>query len=265
MQLSALIVAHGIYKNKHDTPPLAHSLHKIPKNIRLFYYNFHEIDYDNYYLSQIYNKPNNRTLFFVNKHTGKLFKKEFKYKEFSPRDPLPKGNIVLSFDNIKFMMGIDSFIIHPNGLKQDFHNNGKADSFVITLDELLEQLSKQYSKTFPDEVVEIHLTAHINAGKWRYQPQTDSSKHVKEDLMLYDGDNAETFTIEERQNMEKTLLDGFIVVANYAQAKYASELIVAKTPSNNVLNKTRSFFGKYRAADSRLKTYRKRLSQTKKH
>ena len=255
MQLSALIIAHGIYKNKHDTPPLAHSSHKVPKNIRLFYYNFREIDYDNYYLSQIYNKPNNRTLFFVNKHTGKMFKKEFQYKEFSPADAMPKGNIVLSFDNIKHMMGVDSFIIHPNEFKQDFHNNGKGDSFVITLDELLEQLSKQYSKMFPDDVIEVHLSAHVNAGKWRAGRET-----VKGDLMLYDGDitTPQTFTVEERQNMEKTLLADFIVVANYAQAKYASELSTEKTPAGTVLNKTRSFFGKYRAADSRLKTYRKR-------
>jgi hypothetical protein len=265
MQLSALIIANGIYKNKHETPPLAHSIQKVPKNIRLFYYNFHEIDYDNYYLSQIYNKTNNKTLFFVNKNTGKLFKKEFKHKEYSPGDTLPKGNIVLSFGNIKYMMGIDSFINHPNGFKQDFHNNGKGDTFIITLDELLQQLSKQYSKTFPDEVVEMHLSAHISDGKWRYPHGTDGVTNVKGELMLYDGDKAETFTVEERQNMEKTLLDDFIVVSNYPQAKYAADLIVGKKlPTGTILNKTRSFFSKYRVADSRLKTYHKRGRTIKK-
>jgi hypothetical protein len=34
------------------------------------------------------------------------------------------------------------FSNHPNGFKPDFHNNGKGDTFIITLDELLQQLSK---------------------------------------------------------------------------------------------------------------------------
>ena len=106
VQLSTIIISHGKYIN---TTPLADDMEKIPSNIRLFYYDFNEIDYDNYYLLHIY-KKSPLVLFFINKKNGKMFKKEFIYKEYSPNDKMPKG-VVLSFNNIKHMMNIDSLFL----------------------------------------------------------------------------------------------------------------------------------------------------------
>ena len=239
-QLSTIIISYGQYKT---TPPLASENEVVPKNIRLFYYNFKEVDYDNYYLLQIYKKIP-KILFFVNKNNGKMFKKEFQHKEFSPGEKIPKG-IVLSFNNIKHMMDTSSLIIHPNGFQQDFHNNGKHDSFVITLAELLNQLSSSYNKLFPDEVVEVHLSSHKNNGNAEYT--------TKRKLILYD--SPDNFTIEEKQNMENMLLREFIVVNEYPQAKYISSLARKKTPLHSIINKTRTFFSKYRKIDPQLKTH----------
>lgn len=242
-QLSTIIISHGCYKN---TTSLANNDEIVPDNIRLFYYNFDEIDYDNYYLLQIY-KQTPKILFFINKNTGKIFKKEFIHKEYSPNEKIPK-EIVLSFNNIKHMMNISSLIIHPNGYKQDFHNNGKRDSVIITLFELLTQLSQSYNKLFPNEIVEIHLTSHTN-GNWE-----NSKINTIKQMILYD--NVNKFTIEETQNMESMLLQDFIIVNKYPKAKFIGDLAHKKTSVNNIIKKTRTFFSKYRKNDSHLKTYK---------
>jgi hypothetical protein len=261
--LNALIMANGIYKEKNKHLAVGHE--KVPMNIRLFQYNFHNIDYDNYYLSRVFKKSlsssGKYTLFFVNKNTGKMFKKELIPKEFSPGEILPKGNEVLTFNNVKHMMDVDSFIIHPNGVKQDFHNNGKQDPFIIKLDELLNQMSKQYAKLFPDEVIEVHLSAHINGGKWR----TNDAENVKGDvLLLYDGDdNANTtFTTEELQNMENMLKNDFIVTGTYVQSRYVSDLALKTGKTTSKVHRDKTFFTKFRASDKRLHTRKRTHAHT---
>jgi len=229
-QLSTLILAYGQYENNKNILSSS-KIERIPKNIRLFYYDFEEIDYDNYYLLKTY-KKNNRILFFINKDTGKIFKKEFIYKELSPNEIIPK-EIVLSFNNIKQMMNITSIIIHPKNIKQDFHNNGKEDCFVISLYELLQQLSESYNKLFPNETIEVHLSSY-KTGIWNF----DSDKNI----ILHDNPN--NFTVEEKQNMENKLLREFIVVNRYPQAKFISDLAHKKTPVKSIIKKTRSFFSK---------------------
>ena len=253
--LTTLIITHGQYKPTH---PLADT-ELVPSNIRLFHYNFKEADYDNYYLSQIYSRPT-KTLFFVNKNTGKIFKKEYSHnahnahKEYIPGSKCPKG-VVLSFNNIQHMMGISSIIIHPNGNTQDFHNNGKRDSFIISLCDLLRQLSTSYAKLYPNEIVEVHLSSHKNGGNWE---NIGDDKHASLRRKMALHDVTEGFTVEEKQNMEELLLRDFIVVNDYPQAKFASDLARKKTAPATIIKKTRTFFSKYRRADSHMKTYRHR-------
>ena len=253
-QLNALIISHGQYTP--ITPKsLANDTDIIPHNIRLFHYKFKEADYDNYYLSQIYTRPA-KILFFVNKNTGKIFKKEYAHKEYSPGSKCPK-EVVLSFNNIQHMMGISSIIIHPNGNTQDFHNNGKRDSFIISLCDILRQLSASYSKLFPNETVEVHLSSHNNGGTWEnIRDSNDKTASLKRKMVLHDG--KDSFTVEEKQNMEEMLLRDFIVVNDYPQAKFASDLARKKTAPATIIKKTRTFFNKYRRADSHMKTYRHR-------
>lgn len=239
-QLSTLVISYGKYYNNN----LKKNTEIIPNNIRLFVYDFNDIDYDNYYLLHTYNK-NLKILFFINKKTGKIFKKELTYKEYSPNDKIT-NNIILSFNNIKHMMNISSFIIHPNGFKQDFHNNGLNDSVIIYISEFLKQLSKKYSKLFPNEIIEVHLSNHKN-GIW------NNEKKDKK-IILYD--NPDKFTIEEIQNMQNMLLNEFIVINQYPQAKYVTKLIKKKLPINTVIKKTRTYFNKYRNFDKNFKTYK---------
>jgi hypothetical protein len=250
--LTTLIITHGQYNPTH---PLADT-ELVPSNIRLFHYNFKEADYDNYYLSQIYARPT-KTLFFVNKNTGKIFKKEYAHKEYKPGSKCPKG-VVLSFNNIQHMMGISSIIIHPNGNTQDFHNNGKRDSFIISLCDLLRQLSASYAKLFPNETVEVHLSSHENGGNWENIGDGDNKPpSLRRKMVLRDATNS--FTVEEKQNMEELLLRDFIVLNDYPQAKFASDLARKKTAPATIVKKTRTFFSKYRRADSHMKTYRHRV------
>jgi hypothetical protein len=134
---------------------------------------------------------------------------------------------------MKQMMNISSFIIHPDGSKQVFKNNGKNDSFVISLCELLQQLSDSYNKLFKNQVIEVHLTSHKNGY---YKKSTDKK------YMLYDYENK--FSTEEKQNIENMLFNEFIVVNKYPQAKYISDLAYKKTPIKTIINKTRTKFRK---------------------
>ena len=195
--LNTLIISHGRYLPKINTSLVNNII--VPENLRIFEYNF-EVDYDNYYLSQIYKKQ--KILFFVNKNNGKILKKEFIHKEYSPGDKIPK-EVILCFNNIRHMFDVESFIIHPSGVEQEFHNYGIGDPFIVSLDKLLAQLSKQYAKTFPNQVIEIHLSSH-KIGKWEYQ--SDRSKKV----ILFD--DPSPFSLEESQNIEKVLLNDFIVI-----------------------------------------------------
>lgn len=278
-QLSTIIISHGQYLPQSGTAttssattitatPMATTNDtisngggddKVPPNIRLFQYNLTGVDYDNYYLLRVYNEPH-KILFFVNKTTGKIFKKEFTSKEISPGEKCPK-ELVLSFNNNKHMMGLESVIVHPNGYKQTFDDYGKRDSFIISLYDLLKQLSATYKKMFPDSVIEVHLSSH-KMGTWtNTRPTATGAPSLSRQLALQDEPNV--FTVEETQNMENMLLNDFIVVKEYPQAKYVRTLSRKKTPPATIIRKTRTFFNRFRDTDKHMKTYRSHTTSNK--
>jgi hypothetical protein len=56
--------------------------------------------------------------------------------------------------------------------------------------------------------------------------------------------------------MENMLLREFIVVNEYPQAKFISDLAHKKKSVGNIIKQTRTFFSKYRNIDPHLKTYK---------
>jgi len=240
--LSTAIVANGEYILEHHV-----KTHSVPNNLRLFHYNIN-LGYDIYYLLKLYKDPKKSyNLYFINKQTGKIYKKEFHYKEYSPNEKLPK-DIILGFNNIKHIMGVGSSIINPDGSEQTFNQYGNKDPFTVSLSDLLEQLSAHYKKEYPNHIIEVHLMSHTKGGK---------SKEISPQK-YYIEESPDLLSQEEKKHTETTLLNNFIVVKDYSQCKYIANMIKknkGKESDTTIIKKAKTFISKMRTTDHNFHTF----------